>query len=739
MSLLWERLARLVYTMNQTAASGNYYLIQMDTGIVPLQRKHQMLVTHYQLSCGQVIDIYPRTAAVNIINEKYKENRIGLAAVISFFSWGTNASYNRDHLKITQALGQSAYITGYGVERNDFGWIYGIALGEDTIAPGTRSTFVLVQTPASCTDSQVSLISVDWVKHIPATSFQTGGQNPPSNGAQTTALQKWNLAENLDARLGGSTTADPVKTISYSPVEDDSTNLTPTAAMVAITLVDGLNVDPETTITADGILISRIRDTFGRAITGAGGSGGVLEVAATQLQLNTWVPVNSNELLLNLNPRSFRGHFPTLLMQSPRGVIELRTRNASVQLQGRDCERCKNSLPPLSYPKLPVSSLAAARWLFWSADPTHPNSGKVQYNNLEAKIVLNAVATKGGSTSQSLANLAPLQVIDDTDSNPWGASPQVYVLRQPDDGSILKLDCQPFGPQLVCPSPRMVNLSDKHVQECLPKDPCLYTDAAYQLEVIDGDHSGGAFHGKGVLAPCGLALKFMCSQPLIWKMDNPIWSASDEAWKFRVAMINVSTGERAQLNHQPSCTERPGGACDDLNQAFECPGDGKICTVSFVLRREFVPNFQDSMDLQVHPEIVSAAPVRVIKIGGLRSQLNPLLSSITADFGQMTGTNLVFDELMVGVSGKPIKMDCSHPTDCVVSYPANTPKGYLYFVAQKGGGESGLIPVVLQQAQGISKVLYTPSQKPGANPAGGSTPQVVQPAKPKVPLSSSTE
>jgi hypothetical protein len=43
---------------------------------------------------------------------------------------------NRDHLRITQMLGQSSYITGYGVGTKDFGWAYGLTLGEDTISPG---------------------------------------------------------------------------------------------------------------------------------------------------------------------------------------------------------------------------------------------------------------------------------------------------------------------------------------------------------------------------------------------------------------------------------------------------------------------------------------------------------------------------------------------------------------------------------------------------------------------------
>jgi len=101
--------------------------------------------------------------------------------------------------------------------------------------------------------------------------------------------------------------------------------------------------------------------------------------------------------------------------------------------------------------------------------------------------------------------------------------------------------------------------------------------------------------------------------------------------------------------------------------------------------------------------------------------------------------NLVFEQLTVGATGKPFPLECSRPTDCAVKYPSGTGKGYLYFVARSGQGESGLIPVVLQQAQGVAKVLYTPPEKGASKAEEKSTPLAAQPAKPKVPLSSSTE
>jgi hypothetical protein len=757
MSLLWERLSRLVYTMNQTASGGKYHLIQIDTGIVPIKRKHEMLVTHYQLSCGKVVDIYPRSSAVNIINEKYRDSRFGLAGLAQFFSLAVNASYNRNHLQITQMLSQSSYITGFGVGTQDFGWVYGITLGEDSVSPGTRDTFVLVQ--SSCDDPKLSLLSAEWGKKIPPTSFEAStntsdtanATSTQSNTGDTSSIVTWPIHDTSEEKQSDLT--NPVKTISYTPLEDDLTSTTSTAVMVAITLQDKVNIDPETTITADGILVSRIRDTFGRAVVGGGGSGGVLEVTATQLQLNTWIPVNSHELILNMNPRTFRGHFPTVLLQSPRGAIELQTKEADIWIQGRRCDDCRKALPPLSYPKSAIANLSVARWLFWSTDPLHPGTGSVHYDTNDAKIVINAIVSSGSTLGQASNSPTPLQVIGDADSNPWGSSPQVQIVRQPDDGSVFRLDCRAVGPQLVCSSPRMRKTKEDAEPKCSLKAPCLYTDAAYQVDVIDADHSGGAFHGRGVLGPCGQELGLLCSQPLIWKMDPPVWTAAGSAapadaavlrgtngWVFHVSMINISEGERAQFNHQSMCQGTNNLACSDLNQTFDCAGDGKICRVTFVFRKESLTSYRDSMDLQVYPEhpLTFNATIGVIKIGGLRSQMNPILGSISSDSTQLAGNNLVFDQLVVGAGGKPISMICSAPSDCNITYPSTTKKGYLYFVARPDQGEGGLVPVMLQNAQGMAKVLYTPPEKPSP-PATGTQPQAMQPVQPTVPLSSRIE
>ena len=156
-------------------------------------------------------------------------------------------------------------------------------------------------------------------------------------------------------------------------------------------------------------------------------------------------------------------------------------------------------------------------------------------------------------------------------------------------------------------------------------------------------------------------------------------------------------------------------------------------------KRKFCPRYS----LCFHASFRPTASTRLSSdcktaLYGRSRQISPILTSLSVDSTQMAGTNLVFEQLTVGTTGKPFPPACSRPTDCTVKYPSGTAKGYLYFVARAGQGESGLIPVVLQQAQGVAKVLYTPPEKGASKAEEKPTPQVV-PTKPKVHLSSSTE
>ena len=237
-TLLWERLARLVETLNQgNNPDEKLYLVEFDTNIMPRDRKHQMLNIRYPLTgCGvgqqpYVLDMYPRNAAVNVLNEKYRETRFGLGALLSFFSFGLNASYNRDHLQISQALSQSSYITGYGVGESTVGWLYGISLGDDSIAAGVRSVYALIAVPKDCS-GQILAPHVDWTKDPAMTE---GKKAKPNQENVLTSWTSTSLEKPVAARCP---IAGCVSKIVYSPVDYAAADLQ-APVMVTVTFAPG--------------------------------------------------------------------------------------------------------------------------------------------------------------------------------------------------------------------------------------------------------------------------------------------------------------------------------------------------------------------------------------------------------------------------------------------------------------------------------------------------------------------
>jgi len=54
-------------------------------------------------------------------------------------------------------LDESAYITGFGVQRSDFGWVFGPSLGDDAVKAGDRQTFALIAAPKGCGQATVGV------------------------------------------------------------------------------------------------------------------------------------------------------------------------------------------------------------------------------------------------------------------------------------------------------------------------------------------------------------------------------------------------------------------------------------------------------------------------------------------------------------------------------------------------------------------------------------------------------
>lgn len=202
--LLWERLARVVSSMvkpDSTRPDDSIYFVHFDFGIFPLDRKGRLLDTNFPLECTSgasgpqpiVLDMFPKVAAINLTQTNYRDRSFSIATALSWLGFGVNSSFNREHLRLSQVLGQSSYITGRGVGQSQFGWRFGISLGDDEISPDTRSTFALISVPKGCTPKFAGE-SMTWLRrNSKPGDYWWSSRDEKSNGK--------NFQESADARF----------------------------------------------------------------------------------------------------------------------------------------------------------------------------------------------------------------------------------------------------------------------------------------------------------------------------------------------------------------------------------------------------------------------------------------------------------------------------------------------------------------------------------------------------------
>jgi hypothetical protein len=665
-NLLWERLAHLVNTLAQSDNPDGISLVKFNTGIIggKSQRKKKLLSTQYSLTCSTgtkvplVMDLFPRNAAVNITDMKYKDSRFGLGALLSFFSVGANVAYNREHLRITQALGQSAYITGYGIETGSFGWVFSPSLGEDVIAPGDRTTFALINAPEGCGEVKVNLINATWDKDPVMIKSETALKTWPFEGKSATDCNKC------------------IERIAYSPTEFDPGN----NVVGAVTVNMKLNVvlDREQTISVNGIILKRARDTYGRA-TGAGGSGGLLQASA--LDPGTWIPISSKELIMNLNPTLFTRRFPSIFLNSPNGSIDVNSQisdKTQLDVAGvtykcpADAKvACAPILPAIGRPKAIVKRFAVARWIGTTNQfiITPPDTAPPTANS----------ASSGG--------LAPLQVITGSGDQPWSAYAKVMAFQ---DGMNAPLQCRPMGERLICNTGEL-----DHTKRT-------------EFEIFDSDYAASAVKGSAVLEACAGA---QCSEPLVWRLIPPKWDAEKSLWNFRLLIINVEGGEKVQLG--PSA----------LQDAIVCSSADQPCYADIKISRENFGLVKNWMQLQVFGKDGKPRG-KPSQIGNLLTNISPILTFINEDQTRFSGQNLVFDKIVIGKHEIPIK--CAEGLDCYVLEPGFNAKdeGYLYFV-------TGAQPLLFKLLGEKERQIVAPRKPKPAKP--DATPAATNNSKPETP------
>jgi hypothetical protein len=753
MALLWERLSRLVGVMakpDSMEQTDDIFLVKFDTGIYPMDRKKQLLDVSYSLSCGQVIDLFPRAAALNITEDKYRDTAFGLGAVLNFFGLGGSVAYNREHLRVSQLLGQSSYITGRGIGQSEFGWLFGISLGDDSIAPGARTTFALVDIPATCADAAVLLSSEVWSKssglRVKELKTFSGTSWPLRNPAaplpaKAPVNQAAYLTASLQAVAPRAKPAPPqqaapacrddcVKSIDFNRAEYDPAG---GKAPVMMTIVLKQDMDQQQTVTVNGLFVPRVRDNFGRAV-GSGGSSGVLE-AQGSLATNSWIPTSRDTMLLTLDAAYFNDRFPRVLLSSPRGApIDISRNTAAVTVSGLTLN-CQNAVlvtateagtpaaggrtaqnacaPSLGFRKSAPTNMQVTRWIEpKAASPID----KLSITTLD-------VSAPGAVTTAS--GLPSVQVISDRDAPAWGPNPEVYWL--PSDKSELRpLTCVPgAGSRLVCDAPDKADLSAARPQ--------------LTLQIVDQGHPGGPIKGLVSTVACGGSGP-SCRQPLLWKTNPPKFVPTTDtvpstgmpdfthsSWTLTLQVVNVDATDKATLQvpallPAPKQTSLPNGAID-------CPLPvGRPCTATFSIHRTDLNVLTDLMEFNITK--ASGETFQPYQITTILTNVRPWLSQVADDFTFFYGENLVYDAIKINATevATPGLQCVPDGTYCAVVKPFD-PKltaGLMYFVSHKPDVRFPFVKVNTTSAN--APVIYAPPKKAAdAQAAPASPPKTLTP------------
>jgi len=692
-NLLWERLSRLVSTLAQPDSLKNYTidLVELNVGITPVNRKKQLLGVEYQVECTTctkergaiVLDLFPSASAVNIIDTKYRENRVGLAALLSWFTVGLNASYNRDHLKMSQALGQSAYITGYGVGKSQFGWIFGRNLGDDTITPGNRTLFALIAVPKA-QDAKTAVSATTFsVRATRAAWFHDNSEkwykHEVTLSADASPTATFDVASGDEATAAAPATEpqNSIISIAYVPSDYDPSGATKT--MVSVAVQTSETIDPQQTISINGRFLKRSRDNFGRGV-GTGGSGGLLET--TTLDSNSWVPTGSRAFILTLDPSAFGRRFPDIRIATPSGSYsateQLKHGGARISIGGRNfaCEEtCPSDLPALGYPKATTRQLLVSQW--------HKQSDE---------ILLSVVGDSSSTSNSNAPSSTPptLQVISGDDQPSWGGDAVVLARF----GEITyRLVCAQSGSRLICETPAIMSAQRPF-------------DTGFALEVVDPDHAGGPLRAWQSVQKCEDASigPLSCSHPLVRNLGQPHWerdSSRHQQIDLHLDLINMKPGQTVSLWGGPSNGVSLAGA--------SCPTTPTdTCGVDLTVAESDYGNISDLMEIRF------GGGWQAAKLQYLRSITQPILSGINDTQTILTGQNLRFTKLGVGDSGRSsIDMSCSDSgSECRFDkYPAGA-EGYLYFETSRAR-----IQVFQVKGNTLSPIYHTaPPATPGANP-----------------------
>jgi hypothetical protein len=260
-TLLNDRLTKqLSLSLDEDGLRGDYVPVvaEFDVSINPrTSHKDQTATAEFELTsvgagCGEdrppiLYNLYPSLSAFNVADVQGKSSGFMLNGGLKGLFLGGSASYQREHDRVTQALRQSVYLSGFRSGQSGVGWVYRPPAFTNTIRPGMYSTFAVVLVPKGCG------LSVRRAWHW---NTKHGGIRNSESMAEFSPAAAY-----LD--LESANTPPSVTEVQYDPHYASSEDLQTDVNVITIDFERPIN--PNLMIAAAGKLLKRVRDWRGRA------------------------------------------------------------------------------------------------------------------------------------------------------------------------------------------------------------------------------------------------------------------------------------------------------------------------------------------------------------------------------------------------------------------------------------------------------------------------------------------
>jgi hypothetical protein len=328
-TLLNDRLTKqLALSLDEDGLRGDYVPVvaEFDVSINPLtSRKNQTAVAEFKListttgcSGGQpiVYNLYPSLSAFNVADVQGKSSAFMLNGGIKGLFVGGSGSYQREHDRVTQALRQSVYMSGFRNGQSQVGWVYRAPAFTSTIRPGMYSTFAVVLVPRGCgLDVQRAW---HWNK-------KGGKQIDPEPMSDFSPAAAFSILQTDNQPTITHVQYDP----HYASADDLQTDVN------VITVDFERPINPNLMIAAAGKLLKRVRDWRGRAtLPGTGDTISVTDSAGNTRQVSrarglfeadideadTWIAVTQTKIMLKLKYATAGSIvFPEIRLLTPGG------------------------------------------------------------------------------------------------------------------------------------------------------------------------------------------------------------------------------------------------------------------------------------------------------------------------------------------------------------------------------------------------------------------------------------